>query len=103
MCFYVCRLTTYLDSNRVFTWLSYFGYSHGELESQLSTAVTGITIFNPTLIVQYFNASIVFFLFEVTRSKDVDLAKKHTSRTVFRCNVIGPPGSGRVSIMHESC
>ena len=40
--FCTCRLTTYLDSNRVFTWLSYFGYTHGELESQLSTAVTGI-------------------------------------------------------------
>ncbi|CAB4014230.1 mitochondrial Rho GTPase 1-A-like, partial [Paramuricea clavata] len=68
-------LTTYLDSNRVFTWLSYFGYTHGELESQLSTAVT------------------------VTRSKDVDLAKKQTSRTVFRCNVIGPPGSGRTAFL----
>ena len=43
----------------------------------------------------------VFSSFKVTRSKDVDLAKKQTSRTVFRCNVIGPPGSGRVGIVHH--
>ena len=40
--------------------------------------------------------------FKVTRSKDVDLAKKQTSRTVFRCNVIGAPGSGRVSKQYQA-
>ncbi|XP_046856446.1 mitochondrial Rho GTPase 1-A-like [Xenia sp. Carnegie-2017] len=68
-------LTTYLDCNRVFSWLSYFGYMHGEVERQLSTAVT------------------------VTRSKDVDLSKRQTSRKVFRCNVIGPPGAGRTTLL----
>jgi hypothetical protein len=43
----------------------------------------------------------IISVFKVTRSKDVDLAKKHTSRTVFRCNVIGPPGSGKVSVVGE--
>ena len=40
------------------------------------------------------------YFLKVTRSKDVDLAKKQTSRTVFRCNVIGPPGSGKVSCLY---
>ena len=45
------RLTTYLDCSRVFTWLAYFGYMHGELESHLSTAVTGKEFLRTRLLV----------------------------------------------------
>ena len=48
------------------------------------------------LAVSLFLSELIIFL--VTRSKEVDLSKKQTSRNVFRCNVIGPPGSGKVVV-----
>ncbi|XP_040043169.1 mitochondrial Rho GTPase 1b isoform X1 [Gasterosteus aculeatus] len=64
-------LTTYLDVQRCLEYLGYLGYSIiAEQESQAS----GIT---------------------VTRAKKIDLQKKQTQRSVFRCNVFGDVGSGK--------
>uniref|UniRef100_A0A3P8UZJ1 Mitochondrial Rho GTPase n=1 Tax=Cynoglossus semilaevis TaxID=244447 RepID=A0A3P8UZJ1_CYNSE len=64
-------LTTYLDVQRCLEYLGYLGYSIiAEQESQAS----GIT---------------------VTREKMMDLKKKQTQRSVFRCNVFGDFGSGK--------
>ncbi|XP_042283293.1 mitochondrial Rho GTPase 1b isoform X1 [Thunnus maccoyii] len=64
-------LTTYLDVQRCLEYLGYLGYSIiAEQESQAA----GIT---------------------VTRDKKIDLQKKQTQRSVFRCNVFGDVGSGK--------
>uniref|UniRef100_A0A665TTM6 Mitochondrial Rho GTPase n=1 Tax=Echeneis naucrates TaxID=173247 RepID=A0A665TTM6_ECHNA len=64
-------LTTYLDVQRCLEYLGYLGYSIiAEQESQAS----GIT---------------------VTRDKKIDLQKKQTQRSVFRCNVFGDIGCGK--------
>ncbi|KAJ7386250.1 Mitochondrial Rho GTPase 2 [Desmophyllum pertusum] len=68
-------LTTFLDYSRMMAYLAFFGYSHQENETHLSTAIT------------------------VTRSKAVDLQKKQTSRSVFQCYVFGPPGVGKTSFL----
>uniref|UniRef100_A0A8C6LU97 Mitochondrial Rho GTPase n=1 Tax=Nothobranchius furzeri TaxID=105023 RepID=A0A8C6LU97_NOTFU len=65
------RLTTYLDVQRSLEYLGYLGYSIiCEQESQ-AAAVT------------------------VTRNKRIDLQKKQTQRSVFRCNILGAQGSGK--------
>ncbi|XP_036796393.1 mitochondrial Rho GTPase 1-A isoform X1 [Oncorhynchus mykiss] len=64
-------LTTYLDVQRCLEYLGYLGYSIiSEQESQ-AVAIT------------------------VTRDKKIDLQKKQTQRSVFRCNVFGDSGSGK--------
>uniref|UniRef100_A0A673Z108 Mitochondrial Rho GTPase n=1 Tax=Salmo trutta TaxID=8032 RepID=A0A673Z108_SALTR len=64
-------LTTYLDVQRCLEYLGYLGYSIiSEQESQ-AAAIT------------------------VTRDKKIDLQKKQTQRSVFRCNVFGDSGSGK--------
>uniref|UniRef100_A0AAX7V7L1 Mitochondrial Rho GTPase n=1 Tax=Astatotilapia calliptera TaxID=8154 RepID=A0AAX7V7L1_ASTCA len=64
-------LTTYLDVQRCLEYFGYLGYSIiAEQESQAA----GIT---------------------VTRDKKIDLQKKQTQRSVFRCNVFGDIGSGK--------
>ncbi|XP_061085981.1 mitochondrial Rho GTPase 1b isoform X1 [Conger conger] len=64
-------LTTYLDVQRCLEYLGYLGYSIiCEQESQ-AAAITA------------------------TRDKKIDLQKKQTQRSVFRCNVFGAPGSGK--------
>ncbi|XP_071032634.1 mitochondrial Rho GTPase 1-A-like isoform X1 [Oncorhynchus clarkii lewisi] len=64
-------LTTYLDVQRCLEYLGYLGYSIiSEQESQ-AVAIT------------------------VTRDKKIDLQKKQTQRSVFRCNVFGDNGSGK--------
>uniref|UniRef100_A0A8C6LMW6 Mitochondrial Rho GTPase n=1 Tax=Nothobranchius furzeri TaxID=105023 RepID=A0A8C6LMW6_NOTFU len=64
-------LTTYLDVQRSLEYLGYLGYSIiCEQESQ-AAAVT------------------------VTRNKRIDLQKKQTQRSVFRCNILGAQGSGK--------
>uniref|UniRef100_A0AAY4BAE6 Mitochondrial Rho GTPase n=1 Tax=Denticeps clupeoides TaxID=299321 RepID=A0AAY4BAE6_9TELE len=64
-------LTTYLDVQRCLEYLGYLGYSIiSEQESQ-AAAIT------------------------VTRNKRIDLQKKQTQRSVFRCNVLGARGSGK--------
>lgn len=68
-------LTTFLDYTRMLAYLAYFGYTHQENETSLSTAIT------------------------VTRSKAIDLQKKQTSRSVFQCYVFGPPGVGKTAFL----
>ncbi|XP_014030913.1 mitochondrial Rho GTPase 1-A isoform X1 [Salmo salar] len=64
-------LTTYLDVQRCLEYLGYLGYSIiSEQESQ-AAAIT------------------------VTRDKKIDLQKKQTQRSVFRCNIFGDSGSGK--------
>ncbi|XP_035261936.1 mitochondrial Rho GTPase 1b isoform X2 [Anguilla anguilla] len=64
-------LTTYLDVQRCLEYLGYLGYSIiCEQESQ-AAAIT------------------------VTRDKKIDLQKKQTQRSVFRCNVFGARGCGK--------
>ncbi|XP_063740206.1 mitochondrial Rho GTPase 1b isoform X1 [Eleginops maclovinus] len=64
-------LTTYLDVQRCLEYMGYLGYSIiAEQESQAA----GVT---------------------VTRDKKIDLQKKQTQRSVFRCNVFGDVGSGK--------
>lgn len=36
-----------------------------------------------------------FPILSVTRNKRIDLQKKQTQRSVFRCNVLGARGSGK--------
>ncbi|KAM9856524.1 mitochondrial Rho GTPase 1b isoform 1-T1 [Aulostomus maculatus] len=68
-------LTTYLDVQRCLEYFGYLGYSIiAEQESQAA----GIT---------------------VTRDKKIDLQKKQTQRSVFRCNVFGDVGSGKSSFL----
>ncbi|TNM86196.1 hypothetical protein fugu_008467 [Takifugu bimaculatus] len=68
-------LTTYLDVQRCLEYLGYLGFSIiAEQESQAA----GIT---------------------VTRDKKIDLQKKQTQRSVFRCNVFGDGGSGKSSFL----
>ncbi|XP_071478377.1 mitochondrial Rho GTPase 1-A-like [Diadema antillarum] len=69
-------LTTLLDIQRTLEFLAYFGYRYvmADHENQLSAII-------------------------VTRDKKVDLQKRQTSRTVFRCNVIGPRGAGKSAFL----
>ncbi|XP_064806785.1 mitochondrial Rho GTPase 1-A-like isoform X2 [Oncorhynchus masou masou] len=71
-------LTTYLDVQRCLEYLGYLGYSIiSEQESQ-AVAIT------------------------VTRDKKIDLQKKQTQRSVFRCNVFGDSGSGKSGFLQAS-
>ncbi|XP_062389104.1 mitochondrial Rho GTPase 1-A isoform X2 [Sardina pilchardus] len=64
-------LTTYLDVQRCLEYLGYLGYSIiNEQESQAASIT-------------------------VTRNKRIDLQKKQTQRSVFRCNVLGAHNSGK--------
>uniref|UniRef100_A0A8C5EQC2 Mitochondrial Rho GTPase n=1 Tax=Gouania willdenowi TaxID=441366 RepID=A0A8C5EQC2_GOUWI len=64
-------LTTYLDVHRCLEYLGYLGYSIiAEQESQAAGII-------------------------VTRDKKIDLQKKQTQRSVFRCNVFGDISSGK--------
>uniref|UniRef100_A0A671V9A1 Mitochondrial Rho GTPase n=1 Tax=Sparus aurata TaxID=8175 RepID=A0A671V9A1_SPAAU len=64
-------LTTYLDVQRCLEYLGYLGYS---IIAEQESHAAGIT---------------------VTRAKKIDLQKKQTQRSVFRCNVFGDIGSGK--------
>uniref|UniRef100_A0A8C4DQ54 Mitochondrial Rho GTPase n=1 Tax=Dicentrarchus labrax TaxID=13489 RepID=A0A8C4DQ54_DICLA len=64
-------LTTYLDVQRCLEYLGYLGYS---IVAEQESHAAGIT---------------------VTRDKKIDLQKKQTQRSVFRCNVFGDIGSGK--------
>ncbi|KAM6940030.1 mitochondrial Rho GTPase 1b isoform 1-T1 [Xenentodon cancila] len=64
-------LTTYLDVQRCLEYLGYLGYS---IIAEQESHAAGIT---------------------VTRDKKIDLQKKQTQRSVFRCNVFGDVGSGK--------
>ncbi|KAK3717334.1 hypothetical protein QZH41_011563 [Actinostola sp. cb2023] len=106
-------LTTFLDYTRTFAYLAYFGYTHGETETHLSTAIT-VCVPMPFPIVytvsrliqtrkrhktylQYPESGLNWAVSKlVTRSKSIDIQKKSTSRSVFQCYVFGPPGVGKV-------
>uniref|UniRef100_A0AAQ5YF02 Mitochondrial Rho GTPase n=1 Tax=Amphiprion ocellaris TaxID=80972 RepID=A0AAQ5YF02_AMPOC len=64
-------LTTYLDVQRSLEYLGYLGYSIIYEQESQAAAMT------------------------VTRNKRIDLQKKQTQRSVFRCNVLGARGSGK--------
>uniref|UniRef100_A0A8C1UVA8 Mitochondrial Rho GTPase n=1 Tax=Cyprinus carpio TaxID=7962 RepID=A0A8C1UVA8_CYPCA len=64
-------LTTYLDVQRCLEYLGYLGYSIIQEQESQAAAIT------------------------ITRNKRIDLQKKQTSRSVFRCNVLGARGSGK--------
>ncbi|XP_051569820.1 mitochondrial Rho GTPase 1-A isoform X7 [Myxocyprinus asiaticus] len=64
-------LTTYLDVQRCLEYLGYLGYSIIQEQESQAAAIT------------------------VTRNKRIDLQKKQTQRSVFRCNVLGARGSGK--------
>ncbi|NP_997869.1 mitochondrial Rho GTPase 1-A [Danio rerio] len=64
-------LTTYLDVQRCLEYLGYLGYSIIQEQESQAAAIT------------------------VTRNKRIDLQKKQTQRSVFRCNVLGARGCGK--------
>uniref|UniRef100_A0A8C5DYP7 Mitochondrial Rho GTPase 1-A n=1 Tax=Gouania willdenowi TaxID=441366 RepID=A0A8C5DYP7_GOUWI len=64
-------LTTYLDVQRSLEYLGYLGYSIIYEQESQAAAIT------------------------VTRNKRIDLQKKQTQRSVFRCNVLGARDSGK--------
>uniref|UniRef100_A0A667X8B3 Ras homolog family member T1a n=1 Tax=Myripristis murdjan TaxID=586833 RepID=A0A667X8B3_9TELE len=64
-------LTTYLDVQRSLEYLGYLGYSIIYEQESQAAAIT------------------------VTRNKRIDLQKKQTQRSVFRCNILGARGSGK--------
>uniref|UniRef100_A0A671T1B1 Ras homolog family member T1a n=1 Tax=Sinocyclocheilus anshuiensis TaxID=1608454 RepID=A0A671T1B1_9TELE len=64
-------LTTYLDVQRCLEYLGYLGYSIIQEQESQAAAIT------------------------ITRNKRIDLQKKQTQRSVFRCNVLGLRGSGK--------
>uniref|UniRef100_A0A8C2WNG4 Ras homolog family member T1a n=1 Tax=Cyclopterus lumpus TaxID=8103 RepID=A0A8C2WNG4_CYCLU len=64
-------LTTYLDVQRSLEYFGYLGYSIIYEQESQAAAIT------------------------VTRNKRIDLQKKQTQRSVFRCNVLGDRGSGK--------
>ncbi|KAM5125208.1 mitochondrial Rho GTPase 1-like, partial [Mantella aurantiaca] len=74
---FLCQwtLTTYLDVQRCLEYLGYLGYSILTEQESQTTAIT------------------------VTRDKKIDLHKRQTQRSVFRCNVIGSAGSGKSGIL----
>ncbi|XP_053348760.1 mitochondrial Rho GTPase 1-A isoform X1 [Clarias gariepinus] len=64
-------LTTYMDVQRCLEYLGYLGYSIIHEQESQAAAIT------------------------ITRNKHIDLQKKQTQRSVFRCNVLGARGSGK--------
>lgn len=119
MCLFLCvsygRLTTYLDVQRSLEYLGYLGYSIIYEQESQAAAITGKrTLCNLSLCWCFMPGSIVtlkrnvlkslytchcscmfFPVFSVTRNKRIDLQKKQTQRSVFRCNVLGARGSGK--------
>lgn len=92
-----CRLTTYLDVQRSLEYLGYLGYSIIYEQESQAAAITGsavtVTVF--TRKKKKDSKIIPFSALPVTRNKRIDLQKKQTQRSVFRCNVLGARGSGK--------
>ena len=65
-------LTTMLDTNKTLEYLAYLGYTFNN-----STEETQLGAIN------------------VTRDKKIDIARKQTARSVYRCHIIGPRDSGK--------
>ncbi|XP_008312413.1 mitochondrial Rho GTPase 2 isoform X1 [Cynoglossus semilaevis] len=76
---YLCQwmLTAYVNIHRCLELLGYLGYTILTEEESQTSAVT------------------------VTRSKQVDLEKCQTHRSVFLCKVIGPKGTGKSSFLQS--
>ena len=66
-------LTTLLDTQKTLEYLAYLGYNYHSGEDNQVSAL------------------------QITRDKKIDLAKKQTSRNVYRCHVIGPKGAGKTT------
>jgi len=66
-------LTTLLDAHATLEHLAYLGYTYYSGDGDQTSAL------------------------QVTRDKRVDLAKKQTSRNVYRCHVIGPRDAGKTT------
>ena len=66
-------LTTLLDTQKTLEYLAYLGYVYYSGEDNATCAL------------------------QITRDKRVDLAKKQTSRNVYRCHVIGPRDAGKTT------
>lgn len=98
------RLTTYLDVQRCLEYLGYLGYSIIHEQDSQASAITSTKkcfVCGSEKIRVCFCA---FWLYcecqsvmcgVVTRNKHIDLQKKQTQRSVFRCNVLGARGSGK--------
>jgi len=72
---FICQwvLTTLLDVNRTMEYMAYLGYPINEERNQLEAI-------------------------NVTREKKLDLAKKQSTRNVYRCHVIGAKNSGKTTL-----
>ncbi|XP_017848010.1 mitochondrial Rho GTPase isoform X3 [Drosophila busckii] len=72
---WLCRWTllTLLDVVKTLEYLGYLGFSVHENDSQLAAI-------------------------HVTRERRIDLAKRQSSRSVYKCHVIGPKGSGKTGM-----
>lgn len=72
---WMCRWTlmALLDIQKTMEYLAYLGFNVQENDSQLAAV-------------------------HVTREKRIDLAKRHSSRSVYMCHVIGTKGSGKTAL-----
>jgi Ras family protein T1 len=72
---FICQwvLTTLLDVNRTMEYMAYLGFPITEDKNQLRAI-------------------------QVTREKRLDLAKKQSTRNVYRCHVIGAKGVGKTTL-----
>lgn len=72
---WMCRWTlmTLIDLPKTLEYLAYLGFNVHENETQTSAI-------------------------HVTRERRLDLAKKQSSRSVYKCHVIGPKGSGKTAL-----
>ena len=50
-----------------------------------------------SILVSYHTKQSTLYVFLFLRDKRVDLAKKQTARSVYRCHVIGPKGAGKTT------
>nr|NP_001262895.1 mitochondrial Rho, isoform F [Drosophila melanogaster]NP_651205.2 mitochondrial Rho, isoform E [Drosophila melanogaster]AAN13972.1 mitochondrial Rho, isoform E [Drosophila melanogaster]AGB96275.1 mitochondrial Rho, isoform F [Drosophila melanogaster] len=72
---WLCRWTlmTLIDVVKTMEYLAYLGFNVHENDSQLAAI-------------------------HVTRERRIDLAKRQSSRSVYKCHVIGPKGSGKTGM-----
>lgn len=96
------RLTTYLDVQRCLEYLGYLGYSIIQEQESQAAAITSKSVLVCVWIHSFIHSyiwliwnSLMCRCCAVTRNKRIDLQKKQTQRSVFRCNVLGARGSGK--------
>lgn len=84
---------------RSLEYLGYLGYSIIYEQESQAAAMTGsaVTLFSSKKKKQNkrLGNKIDLSALPVTRNKRIDLQKKQTQRSVFRCNVLGARGSGK--------